>query len=70
MQLLSVKQLATLLVVSPRTVWRLKNEHRLPKSVKFRGNTRWRLSDIETWIASGCPRVRGVKQEITCNTER
>jgi predicted DNA-binding transcriptional regulator AlpA len=53
--LLTVDDLAALLKVSPRTIWRMRSCCQLPKPVKVGGGVRWRQSDIESWIAQGCP---------------
>ncbi|HEY4311889.1 MAG TPA: helix-turn-helix domain-containing protein [Pirellulales bacterium] len=54
MVLIKANEVADLLGVSTRTLWRLLSEGRLPQPVRLGGNTRWRLPDIETWIANGC----------------
>lgn len=53
--LLSVDQVASLLQVSTRTVWRLLSSGELIEPVRMRGNTRWRRVELEAWIESGCP---------------
>lgn len=55
LQFLTAKQLATMLSVSPRSVWRLKASHKLPRPVQIGGSTRWRQFDIESWQDKGCP---------------
>jgi len=54
--LLSVDQLARLLDVSVRTVWRLRDAGKLPPPLRIGGGVRWRRADIQNWIAEGCPR--------------
>ena len=54
-QLLSAKELAGKLLLSARTVWRLRSAGRLPKPVQVGGSIRWRLSDINQWVELGCP---------------
>ena len=53
--LLSVEQVATMLQVSPRTVWRLLSSGELIEPVRIRGNTRWRRDELDAWINDGCP---------------
>ncbi|MBW3598151.1 MAG: helix-turn-helix domain-containing protein [Planctomycetes bacterium] len=53
--LISAPQLATLLSVSERTVWRLQAAGKLPRPVKIGGQKRWRRSEVDRWIAAGCP---------------
>jgi len=51
MKLLTAKQVAELLSVSTRTVWRMLSACELPKPIRFGGRvTRWKSSDIEAWI--------------------
>jgi len=55
--LLSVGQVASLMQVSTRTVWRLRSSGELIAPVRIRGNTRWRRAELEQWIEAGCPPV-------------
>lgn len=57
--LLDSRQVADLIGASPRTVVRLADSGRMPRSFKVGALTRWRRSDLEAWIARGCPRVEG-----------
>ena len=57
-QLLSVKQVATLLQCSVRTVYRLADRGAMLRPVKLGGLVRWRAAELETWIDSGCPSCR------------
>ena len=54
LKLVDAHYLAEILSVSTRTVWRMRSAGELPSAVCLRGSTRWRLSDIEDWIESGC----------------
>ena len=62
--LLSVNDLAELLRVSTRTLWRLKSKGEIPHPVKFGGTVRWRGDDIKKWLNEGCPRV------VDCDHDR
>ena len=53
-ELITAVQLAELLNISERTLYRLKSSHRLPKSISLGGSVRWRLADVRKWIADGC----------------
>lgn len=53
--LITVDELATLLGISVRSVWRLHSAHRIPEPVRLAGNVRWRLSEVRGWVDSGCP---------------
>ncbi|MHC4130485.1 MAG: helix-turn-helix transcriptional regulator [Planctomycetota bacterium] len=53
-QLLSAKQLAKMVSLSSRTVFRLRSSQRLPFPVCVGGSVRWRLSDIELFLDCNC----------------
>lgn len=48
---LRVQEVAVLLAVSPRGVWRLASIDAIPAPFKLGGATRWRSSDIQQFIA-------------------
>lgn len=51
-QLLSVSEMAKLLRVSPRTVWRLSTMGTIPKPVRLTTKlVRWRKVDLEDYLA-------------------
>jgi prophage regulatory protein len=56
--LLTAGKLAHLLNISVRTLWRLRAEDKIPAPIRVGGSVRWRMRDIEAWIAKGCPAVR------------
>jgi hypothetical protein len=49
------KGLAALLDCSLRHVEQLDVTHRLPKPVRLGRLKKWRLPEIERWVAAGCP---------------
>ncbi len=49
-RMIDVTEVATILSVSTRTVWRLVSSGELPQPIRFGRNVRWRASDIEGWI--------------------
>ena len=53
--LIAVSEVAELLDVSERTVWRLKSSGRLPLPVRIGSAVRWRIEEIQKWISDGCP---------------
>ncbi|MCK4373890.1 MAG: helix-turn-helix domain-containing protein [Candidatus Brocadiae bacterium] len=53
--LLGVEGVAEMLQCSPHTVRRLANSGRMPRPVKLGRLARWRRSELEEWIAHGCP---------------
>jgi len=58
--LISATELADLLQISTRTLWRLRSAGKLVEPIKLGGSTRWRLDEVQKWIAAGCP-VPGVQ---------
>jgi predicted DNA-binding transcriptional regulator AlpA len=52
---ITAKQLALKLQISKRTLWRKLSAGDLPSPVRVGGIVRWRLVDVEQWIADGCP---------------
>jgi excisionase family DNA binding protein len=53
--LITAAELARMLQVSTRTLWRLRSAGQLPQPVQFGGSVRWRLEEVQKWIAEGCP---------------
>jgi excisionase family DNA binding protein len=54
-KLINAEELARLLDVSERTLWRLLSGGKLPQPVRIGRNTRWRLEEVSDWIQKGCP---------------
>lgn len=53
--LINAKQLAEMLSISERHLWRMRAAGKLPKTVKIGSCVRWLLSDIEMFLNMGCP---------------
>lgn len=53
--LVNANDLAGMLSISVRHVWRMKASGKLPKTVKVGGCVRWLLKDIELFLELGCP---------------
>lgn len=49
-------QLAAMLQVSKRTLWRMLSAKLLPAPVRVGGIVRWRIEEIDRWISGGCPK--------------
>jgi prophage regulatory protein len=58
-RLLAVDDVAAMLGVSARHVYRLADDGRMPRPVKLGGAVRWDRVAISEWIAAGCPTVDG-----------
>lgn len=61
-RLISARELAAMLQVSTRTLWRWRSTGRVIQPVRIGGATRWRLDEVESWIAEGCPPPVGDQQ--------
>ena len=55
-ELITANQLADLLNISERTLYRLKSTGAIPKPISLGGSVRWSLTVIRTWIEQGCPK--------------
>jgi excisionase family DNA binding protein len=53
--LLNADEVAAMLGISERTLWRLLSAGKVPEPVRFGRSTRWRLADVKDWIEEGCP---------------
>ena len=56
-ELITANQLADLLNLSERTLYRLKSTGAIPKPISLGGSVRWSLTEIRIWIEQGCPRT-------------
>jgi len=54
-KLLGVEQVAKILNVSPRTVYRMTDAGRMPKPRHLNSLVRWSSLEIDAWITAGCP---------------
>jgi excisionase family DNA binding protein len=52
--LLTVTEVARLLGISTRSVWRLARAGRCPEPVRLGRATRWRRREVEAWVSEGC----------------
>lgn len=52
--LLKADEVAQMLSISTRTLWRLVSVKKFPAPVRVGGSTRWRAADVEAWIGGGC----------------
>lgn len=59
--LLRARDVAALLAISVRCVWRLVASGDLPRPIKLGGSTRWRACDLDAFIAeAGAEQRTGV----------
>jgi predicted DNA-binding transcriptional regulator AlpA len=53
--LITAEEVAGMLDISTRTLWRLVSGKRIVALLKIGGSTQWRRAEIEAWVAAGCP---------------
>ncbi len=49
------RNLAEMLVVSVRQIWRLHSAGKLPKPIRLGGSVRWNRQEVMDWFEAGCP---------------
>ena len=54
--LLMVRDVAAMLRLSERTVWRRAAAGELPAPLRIGNSVRWRRDEIIAWVEAGCPR--------------
>ncbi|MHC4758178.1 MAG: helix-turn-helix transcriptional regulator [Planctomycetota bacterium] len=52
--MLAAKQLAKIMSLSPRTIWRLRSAGKLPRPITIGGSIRWIASDIDLFMDCNC----------------
>jgi prophage regulatory protein len=57
--LVNAEEVARMLDVSERTLWRLVSAGKVPTPVRIGRSTRWRLAEVRQWIEGGCPPEAG-----------
>lgn len=60
--LLPAKQVAVLLQISQRTLWRLLSLGEIVSPVRVGRSVRWRKEELLRWVAEGCP-TRAAKRK-------
>lgn len=53
--LLTIRELAAILKISQRSVWRLVSSGKLIQPLHIGGSIRWRQDEVLKWIEQGCP---------------
>ncbi len=53
-QLLTITDVAEILKISQRSIWRLVASGKLVAPLRVGGSIRWKREDIRDWIDSGC----------------
>lgn len=55
LKMIDVGELAQLLSLSKRSIWRMLSRGQLIKPKKLGGAVRWNLGEVRQWIYDGCP---------------
>jgi excisionase family DNA binding protein len=58
--LIASREAARLLKVSPRTVWAMQNDGRMPPPIKIGKAVRWSYEALKKWVELGCPRQKSL----------
>jgi predicted DNA-binding transcriptional regulator AlpA len=61
--LLTIRELAAILKISQRSIWRLVASGQLIKPLHVGGSNRWRQDELIAWIDSGCPDVTPTRNQ-------
>ena len=61
-QMIPVTEVAKILKVSTRSVWRLVSSRKIVPPVKVGGAARWRYDELCQWIESGCPSQETIRK--------
>jgi predicted DNA-binding transcriptional regulator AlpA len=54
----TANELALAIAVSPRHVWHLNAEGKLPRPIRLGTSVRWNVSEIAAWLDCGCPDLK------------
>ncbi len=57
-ELIDVREVARMLSISERHIWRSEDRGLMPRGVRIGASVRWSRSALEKWINDGCPPVR------------
>jgi excisionase family DNA binding protein len=63
-RLLTVRQVAGLLGVSTRLIFKLRAAGKLPRDLRVGHAVRFAEQDIRAWIAAGCPRREDFERAV------
>jgi excisionase family DNA binding protein len=61
--LIDTNQVAKLLKVSARTVWRMEHSGEMPKAIRIGKAVRWGYDEINAWVGAGCPSAEQWKSQ-------
>lgn len=61
--LLTLEELCEVLKVAPRTIQFWQSRGRIPSCIRLGRSPRWRVDEIEQWVARGCPTCTDMQQD-------
>jgi prophage regulatory protein len=61
--LIDATEVAKLLKVSARHVYRMEDTGAIPKAIRIGAAMRWSFDEIKKWIAAGCPSAAKSKSQ-------
>lgn len=62
--LLTVPQVAKLIGLAPRTVWKMIAEGRIPEPIRVGRYVRFKASEVDRWIKTGCPNREALESRV------
>jgi predicted DNA-binding transcriptional regulator AlpA len=68
-RLINATELANMLGISMRHLWRMKAARELPKPIHLRRSVRWALADIEEWLKMGCPSTKVFEAKMSAKAK-
>jgi excisionase family DNA binding protein len=60
--LINTNEVAKLLKVSARTVYRMERDGEMPNAIRIGKAVRWSINELQDWIRAGCPKTN--KEEM------
>ena len=63
--LISAPEVAKILGISTRSVWRLRSAGKIVPPIEIGGLVRWKKADILAWIDQDCPDHASISDERT-----
>ena len=68
-EILRIEQVADLVNISERTIYRMLEKGLIPRPLSLLGNKRWRKSLLCHWIELNCPNVADFDQLLSSTEE-
>jgi len=65
-EMLTVEDVATMLAIGVRSVWRKSQDGRLPAPIHIGGSTRWSKSELSKWITDKSTAAKNPRMDKRC----